>query len=116
MSDDQPREVAIIWAARDREVALNLAFMYAKNSRLKSWWPRVTLVIWGPSAELATQDPGIQEELRALAQAGVELRACRACADRYGVSEKLEALGIEVIYTGQLLTNWLKAGVPVLTF
>lgn len=116
MSDDQPQEVAIIWAARDREVALNLVFMYAKNSRLKGWWPRVTLVIWGPSAELATQDPGLQEELRALTQAGVELKACRACADRYGVSEKLEALGVEVIYTGQLLTNWLKAGVPVLTF
>lgn len=116
MSENQPQEVAIIWAARDREVALNLAFMYGKNARLKGWWPKVTLVIWGPSAELITQDPGLQAELKAMAEAGVELKACRACADRYGVSQQLEALGVEVIYTGQLLTNWLKAGVPVLTF
>ena len=116
MSDSQPQQVAIIWAARDREVALNLAFMYAKNSRLKGWWPQVTLLVWGPSAELLTQDPGLQKELQALAKAGVELKACKACADRYGVGEKLTELGVEVIYTGQLLTNWLKTGVPVLTF
>ncbi|MFH1058112.1 MAG: DsrE family protein [Pseudomonadota bacterium] len=116
MSAPNQEEVAIIWAARDREVALNLAFMYAKNARLKGWWSKVTLVIWGPSAELTTQDAGLQKELKEMAKAGVELKACKACADRYQVSDKLEALGVEVLYTGQILTNWLKSGVQVLTF
>ncbi|MBU1276735.1 MAG: DsrE family protein [Proteobacteria bacterium] len=108
--------LVIIWSSRDREVAKNMVFMYAKNSRLKGWWPAVRLVVWGPSASLIAEDAELQTELEELRQAGVELLACRACADKYGVAPRLEELGIEVIYMGQPLTEYLRAGLPVLTF
>ena len=49
-------------------------------------------------------------------EAGVELVACKACADLYGVSEKLESLGIEVKYMGVPLTEMLKSDWTTITF
>ena len=49
-------------------------------------------------------------------EAGVEVQACKACADLYGVSDKLEALGIEVTYMGVPVTDMLKGGWTSLTF
>ena len=40
--------------------------------------------------------------------AGVELLACKACTDSYGVSEVLENMGITVKYMGLELTEFLK--------
>jgi hypothetical protein len=40
--------------------------------------------------------------------------ACRSCAENLGVAEQLTALGYEVHFTGEFLTNWLKSGQPVL--
>jgi hypothetical protein len=45
-------------------------------------------------------DLDLQEELEDLKAMGVELQACKACADLYGVTDKLKSLGIEVIYMG----------------
>ncbi|BEQ16855.1 DsrE family protein [Desulfoferula mesophila] len=108
--------LVLIWSSRDREVAKNMVFMYAKNSRLKNWWPAVRLVVWGPSASLLAEDAELQAELEELKRAGVELLACRACADKYGVAPRLEELGLQVIYMGAPLTEYLQTGLPVLTF
>lgn len=106
----------VIWSSADPDVACNMVFMYTKNSRLKGWWPRVRLVIWGPSAKLLSEDASLQEEIKEVKAAGVEVLACKACADNYGVADKLAALGLDVIYMGQPLTDHLQAGVKVLTF
>ncbi len=114
--DNGPDKLVVIWSSGDREVARKLVFMYTKNSKLRDWWEKVDLVVWGPSAELIANDLGLQEELEDLQAAGVRLRACKACADMYGFSEKLETLGIEVVYMGVPLTDYLKAECKVLTF
>jgi hypothetical protein len=108
--------LVLIWSSGDREVAKKMVFMYTKNSKLKGWWGRVRLVVWGPSALLLTQDSELQEELEDVKAVGVELLACKACADLYGVSDKLTALGIDVIYMGTPLTEMLKTGWKCLTF
>lgn len=106
----------VLWTSQDREVAQNMVFMYTKNSKLKDWWDQVRLVVWGPSAKLLSIDEELQVELKELEEAGVELQACKACADRYGVSDKLSSLGIEVIYMGGPLTKYLQEGYSVITF
>ena len=112
---DANDSLVILWTTRDPEVAKNMVFMYAKNSRLKGWWKEVRLVVWGPSADLMADNLELQTELEELLASGVEVLACRACADRYGVSEKLEELGINVIYMGQPLTDYLKSGLHVIS-
>jgi hypothetical protein len=106
----------VVWTSGDREVAEKMVFMYCKNAKLRSWWPRVRLVVWGPSARLLAQDQELQKELEDLQAAGVELQACKACADLYGVADKLKALGIEVLYIGGPFTEMLKSGWTCLTF
>ena len=107
-------KLAVLWTSGDREVALSMVFMYTLNSKLKKWWPRVRLIVWGPSARLLSVDQELQEKLEAMKAAGVELQACKACADIYGVSEKLESLGVEVIYIGQPFTEMLQGDWEVL--
>ena len=108
-------KLIVLWTTRDVEVAMNMAFMYAKNSKIRGWWKDVELVIWGPSAEVAVNNVIIQNELKEMQNAGVKIKACIACANRYGVTENLRDLGIEVISMGLPLTEELKAGTKLIT-
>lgn len=106
----------IVWTSSDREVALNMVFMYAENAAKREWMDTVRLLIWGPSGKLLVADPELQQRLARLTKAGVELYACKACADGYGISESLEEIGVTVIYTGTMLADAQKDGWHVLTF
>ncbi len=106
----------ILWTSGDREVALKMVFMYAHNAKKQGWWKDVQLIIWGPSSQLTATDKEVQDYLKRMQNAGVVVVACRACADQYGVSQTLEALGIEVKYMGQPLTEILKRDEKLMTF
>lgn len=102
--------IFIIWSSRDPDVAHNAAFMYSHNALKREWWKRVRLIIWGPSAKLASHDVDIQVRIKEMLADGVEVWACKACADNYGVTESLEALGVNVQYVGTPVTEMLKSG------
>jgi hypothetical protein len=90
--------------------------MYTLNAKLKGWWNDISLIVWGPSAKLVSEDKGLQAGIKKIKEAGVELMACKACSDIYGVSDSLEALGIEVKYMGEPLTQLLKGNDKIITF
>jgi hypothetical protein len=91
--------------------------MYTHNSKRLGWWSEVKLVVWGASSVLMAKDKDLQSYIEPMKADGVILQACRACADMHDVTGKLEALGIEVIYTGEPLTEMLKSDEwAVLTF
>jgi hypothetical protein len=83
--------------------------MYTFNAKRLKWWSTVRLLVWGPSAKLLSVDQELQDSIKKMKEMGVELYACKGCADSYGVTEKLEELGITVMYTGEALTNMLKS-------
>ncbi|MGD2146634.1 MAG: DsrE family protein [Anaerolineae bacterium] len=112
----QKDRVLIVWTSGDRDVALRMVFMYASNAKKHGWWGDVTLLVWGPSQKLLVEDEVLQTEIAAGIDLGVRVIACKACADSYPVTDQLERLGVEVFYTGQFLTDWLKAGAPLVTF
>lgn len=103
-------QLSLIWTSADKETATNMALMYAGNSRAMGWWKNVRLIIWGPSVKLAARDADIQERLREMKEYGVELWACKACSDNYGLSDALEVQGIEVFYVGEAVTEMLRSG------
>ena len=108
--------LVVLWTSGDRDVAEKMVFMYTLNSKLRGWWKEVTLIIWGPSSKLITEDIGLQEYLEKLKEAGVILEACITCADMYRVSKKLVGMGVDVKPMGQPLTQYLKDGHTVITF
>jgi hypothetical protein len=115
-SQEGPSRLAVLWTSGDREVALNVAFMYTHNAKVRGWFDEVTLIVWGPSSRLLSEDEELQEYVARMEEAGVEIVACRACADGYGVSGILESMGIDVRYMGEPLTEMLKGDWEILTF
>jgi hypothetical protein len=116
MEEKGADHLLIVWTSGDPDVAHKMVFMYAFNARKNGWWEQVTLLVWGPSAKLSSEDEDIQASLKKMKDQGVELLACKGCADQYGVSAKLEELGIEVKYTGTYLTDFIKSGKKVISF
>mgnify|MGYP001815972744 FL=1 len=108
-------KLVVLWTSGDREVALKMVFMYTYNAKARGWWEDITLVVWGPSAKLLTEDKELQDYMARIMEAGVTVKACKGCSDQYGVSEKLEELGITVLYIGKELTDYIKEGREMLT-
>lgn len=111
-----PDELVVIWTSGDRDVAIKMVFMYSTNSMLRGWWEKITLMVWGPSSKLLTEDKELQDHIKRMQELGVNVIACKSCSDSYGITEVLQELGVEVKYTGQLLTNYIKNGNKVITF
>ncbi len=109
--------LAVLWTSGDPAVAHKVCFMYTHAVQKQGWFDRVQLIVWGPSSKLLAEDSSLQAAVKAMIADGVELKACKACSDSYGVSEKLQQLDIEVKYMGRPLTEILKSpNWQVLTF
>jgi hypothetical protein len=106
----------VVWTSGDRDVALKMVFMYTFNAKKNGWWKDITLLIWGPSAKLLSEDKELQDYLKKMQEIGVIIVACKACADSYGIADKLTELGINVRYAGTELTNYIKENRHVVTF
>jgi hypothetical protein len=90
--------------------------MYVNVAAKNSWWNEISLIIWGPSSKLTSENIDIQKKIKEMQKSGVKVEACKACADQYGVSDKLIQLGIEVKYMGKPLTEILKSNKKLVTF
>lgn len=112
---DGKEKLVIVWTSGDREVALKMVFMYTYNAKKYGWWKDITLLVWGPSSKLLSEDEELQDYVKEMDKIGVNLLACKGCADLYGVGDKLTELGITVKYTGTDLTEFIKEN-HVVTF
>ena len=101
--------LAVLWTSGDPAVAHKVCFMYTHNAQKQGWFGHVQLIVWGPSSKLLSEDTSLQAAVKTMIADGVAVKACKACADSYGVSDDLAALGIEVKYMGKPLTRMLKS-------
>jgi len=105
----------ILWTTDNKDTALNMICLYAHNAKKQGWIGKVTILIWGASQTLVSQDKDIQKKIQAMIDDGVEVIACKNCAQEIGVAEELENCGINVFYTGQLLTAWIMSKETVIS-
>jgi len=105
----------ILWTTADKLTALNMIAMYATNSALRGWWNEIVVIIWGGSAGLVAKDDEVQMVISSMLEAGVKVKACKACSDKVNATEKLLELGVEVMYMGESLTQIIKNGEKLLT-
>ncbi len=98
----------ILWTNSDFITSRFMVFMYAANSIKQEWWREVTIIIWGSTAILVKENSYIQKELKSLMKTGVNVIACKSCADKLGASSVLVELGVEVDYLGTYLTDIIK--------
>ncbi len=112
---DNSNKLAVLWTSGNPDVAEKMCFMYTYNAKKQGWFNEVTLIVWGPSAKLLTENKKLQDYVKKMIDAGVKVEACVACANMYGVKDKLTAIGIDVKGMGVPLTKYLKEGWKTLT-
>ncbi len=115
-TEPTPDKLVVVWTSDDPMVAERVALMYTHAAKTAGWFKEVTLIVWGPSAKLISENLKLQDKLRAMQKDGVVIEACVACANAYGVAEDLKQLGYDVKGMGKPLSDYLKSGAKVLTF
>ena len=115
MSNNKNQELLILWTNDNIGTSLNMVLMYAENAKIQGWQENVTLLIWGSTAKLVSENPEIQNYIQVILGVKVRVVACKQCAENYNVVDKLENQGIEVFYTGQFLTDWIKEDKKLIT-
>jgi len=105
----------ILWTTDNKDTIFNMLAMYAINSKKRVWWDKVNVILWGASTKLAGNDTQVQTEILEMIEAGITIEACKDCADNFGVTDRLEKLGITVRYMGLPLTEYLKNGEKIIT-
>lgn len=105
----------ILWTNDNPITVDKMVFMYSINSIIRGWWEKVAIIVWGASGVLILENEEIQKKVNEAQEKGIHFIACKACADQLGITEELEKLGIEVDYTGELLTNILKSRQPLIS-
>ena len=110
-------KLLIVWSSGELEVAKKLVLLYGSVMLERKYWDEATIMIWGPSAQVLAQNRELQEQMKVVRDSGVKFNACVVCTDDYGVSDTLKELGVELIHTGETLTEALQSDdVKVITF
>lgn len=112
---DNSNKLVVLWTSGDPDVAEKMGFMYTYNAKKQGWFEEVTLIVWGPSAKLLSENKMLQDYVKKMQEAGVKVEACMACARMYGVDQQLLEMDIDVKGMGVPLTNYMKEGYHVLT-
>ncbi len=90
--------------------------LYADRAIKNDWMDNVKIVLWGPAQKTLAELPAESDQIKLIksiqAQGGKSSRiwACKACADRYGVADKMEKLGCEVFHVGNATSYLFKLG------
>ncbi len=106
----------VVWSSGDLEVAEKVCFMYTYNAKKWGWFDEIIFVIWGPSQKLLAENESLQKRVDKMREEGIIVEACVACARMYEIDDDLRNMGIDVKGMGTVLTKYLKAGYPNITF
>ncbi len=109
-------KLLIVWSTAEIEVAKKMVLLYSSVILPRGYWDKAHLMIWGTYAKHLAENSELQDIVAKINQTGVELSCCVVCSDEYAVTEKLASLGIDMIHTGEILTNALKEEWKVITF
>ena len=103
-----PTKLFSLWTSGDPDIAHRVALMYTHAAKKSGWFQDVKLVIWGPSQRILVGDKDLKAKIKEMQEDGVEVEACIACANSFGLAEELKALGLPVIGQGPPLSAAMK--------
>ena len=109
------KKAKILWTTDNKETALHMVCLYAHNALLKGWMDEVEVLVWGASQRLIAEDAQVSAKVEAMIKDGVKVIACLKCADTMEITAPLQSCGIDVHYTGELLSSWINSGETVIS-
>ncbi len=84
--------------------------LYTINAKRNEWINDIKLIFFGPSEKLLLEDEIIQQYAEEFILMEEKVVACKFIATQEKTDEKLTALGIEVEYVGEMISNYIKDG------
>ena len=102
------KKLLIVWKSSDETDIHNFVIPYVYNSKKHQWFSEVELLIWGASQERVINDTIIQQRVSNLIKNEIKVYACKMCSDKIGATDILKEIGVNVRYTGDLLSDRLK--------
>jgi len=109
-------KLLIVWSSGEIEVAKKLILLYSSVMLPRNYWDEAHIMVWGPSTKLLAESEEHQSLVKKVQETGVSFSCCVVCSDDYGVTQKLDSLGIEMTHTGERLTESLQSDWKVITF
>lgn len=58
MNESNEKKLVIVWLSVDKQAAIDMALLYARDSLINGWWNQIELILWGPSVESARRKRG----------------------------------------------------------
>jgi hypothetical protein len=107
-------KILIIISTGDKDKALT-GLGYAYRAKKQGWMDEVKVVFFGPSEHLLLKDEDIAQSAQKIATIEKPI-ACKNFADRNGLTEKIESLGIKVDYVGPIMSDLIKEGYVPMVF
>jgi len=107
--------VVIIIQSADPEVIF-FGLLFADRAIKNQWMDNVKVVLWGPAektlAGLAPDSDQVKliKSIQSTPGKHNRIWCCKACSDRYGVTDKMEKLGFEVFHVGNATSYLIKLG------
>ncbi len=109
-------ELMIVWTSTNKDTILNMICQYALNAKSKGWFDEITILVWGASQQVLSEDKEIQEKVKEMFDIGIKIIACKKCAENMYIEKHMKECDVDVFYTGELLSDWAKEGKPLITF
>jgi hypothetical protein len=100
--------LCIVWKSDNPIDIHNFIIPYAYNAKVQEWFDDVHVIIWGASQEIVKEAPLIQERIKNLLKNNIHVYACMMCARNVEATAVLQSIGVDVQYTGDLLSEYLK--------
>lgn len=102
-------KVVVIVGTAERAKA-EAGLMYAVNATKYGWLAEAKVIFFGPAEQLLLEDEDLQELLREYQRHEKTAVACKFLADREQTTVPLTAMGVEVAYVGEMISNLIKEG------
>jgi len=102
------KTLLIVWKTNNDIDIHNFVVPYAYNAKRHEWFDEVKVLIWGASQDVVVKTVLIQQRVLNLIKNGVQVLACKMCANNLQATEALEALGVDVRFAGDFLSDHLK--------
>ena len=107
-------KVLMIISTGEAEKALT-GLMYAFNAIRFGWLDDVKVIFFGPSQKLLVEDERVSRAAQEIT-AKEKPSVCKYISDQDGTSEKIEEFGLEVVYVGPVISDFIKDGYVPMVF
>lgn len=108
------KKLLVLISTAEKEKALT-GLLYSLNALKRNWYEDVKVYFMGPIEKLITQDQDIQEQMKALFEFKPPV-ACKFVSEKENITEELEALGYQLEYIGQSMTDDINNGYIPMVF